>query len=73
MGFNGKCAIHPAQLEIINAGFSPKEDEITNARRIVAAADEAEEQGSGATSLDGKMIDRPTIVRAENLLASVDS
>jgi citrate lyase subunit beta/citryl-CoA lyase len=73
MGFNGKCAIHPAQLEIINAGFTPREVEITNARRIVAAADEAEEQGSGATSLDGKMIDRPTIVRAENLLASIDS
>ncbi|MDP6821684.1 MAG: CoA ester lyase [Dehalococcoidia bacterium] len=72
MGFNGKCAIHPAQLEIINDGFSPTEDEITNASRIIAAADEAEESGSGATSLDGKMIDRPTIVRAQNLLARLE-
>jgi len=71
MGFNGKCAIHPAQLEIINAGFTPSEEEITNAGRIVAASDEAEERGSGATSLDGKMIDRPTVVRAKNLLASL--
>ena len=69
MGFNGKCAIHPAQLEIINQSFTPQPDEIENAKRIVAAADEAESIGSGATSLDGKMIDRPTIVRAENLLA----
>jgi len=69
MGFNGKCAIHPAQLEIINQSFTPQPDEIENAQRIVAAADEAESMGSGATSLDGKMIDRPTIIRAENLLA----
>ena len=72
MGFDGKCAIHPAQLEIINNGFTPQEEEITNARRIVAAADEAEKQGSGATSLDGKMIDRPTVVRAQNLLARLE-
>ncbi|MDA1256674.1 MAG: aldolase/citrate lyase family protein, partial [Chloroflexi bacterium] len=68
LGFDGKFAIHPAQLEIINAGFSPGEEEITNARRIMAAADAAEERGIGATSLDGKMIDRPTIVRARALL-----
>ena len=72
MGFDGKCAIHPAQLKIINNGFTPQEEEITNARRIVAAADEAEEHGSGATSLDGKMIDRPTVVRAQNLLARLE-
>lgn len=73
MGFNGKCAIHPAQLEIINESFTPQPEEIENAKRIVAAADEAESIGSGATSLDGKMIDRPTIVRAENLLARQES
>ncbi len=72
MGFDGKCAIHPAQLDIINNAFTPQEEEITNARRIVAAADEAEKQGSGATSLDGKMIDRPTVVRAQNLLARLE-
>ena len=72
MGFDGKFAIHPAQLEIINSGFTPSEEELTNAERIVAAAFAAEEQGRGATSLDGKMIDRPTIVRAQALLARAE-
>lgn len=72
MGFDGKCAIHPAQLEVINSGFTPTEEEIANAERIMAAAFVAEEQGSGATSLDGKMIDRPTIVRAQALLARTE-
>ncbi len=69
IGFDGKFAIHPAQLDVINNGFTPGEEEIANARRIVDAAAAAEEQGIGATSLDGKMIDRPTIVRAQGLLA----
>ena len=69
IGFDGKFAIHPAQLDVINNGFTPGEEELANAARIVDAAAAAEEQGIGATSLDGKMIDRPTIVRARALLA----
>ncbi|MCH7641807.1 MAG: CoA ester lyase [Chloroflexi bacterium] len=71
IGFDGKFAIHPAQLDVINNGFTPDDEEIANATRIVDAAAVAEKQGIGATSLDGKMIDRPTIVRARALLARI--
>lgn len=68
-GFKGKFAIHPAQIEAINAGFSPSEAEIEHARRIVAAFEEAELQGRGSTSLDGKVIDVPVVKRARAVLA----
>lgn len=68
-GFKGKFAIHPAQIEAINAGFSPSRAEIELARRIVAAFEEAERQGRGSTSLDGKVIDVPVVKRARAVLA----
>ncbi len=68
-GFKGKFAIHPAQIEAINAGFSPSQAEIEHARRIVAAFEEAERQGRGSTSLDGKVIDVPVVKRARAVLA----
>ena len=67
-GFKGKFAIHPAQIEAINAGFSPSEAEIAHARRIVAAFEEAERRGRGSTSLDGKVIDVPVVKRARAVL-----
>ena len=69
LGFKGKFAIHPGQLETINTQFSPSPEEIEYAQRVVAAFEEAEARGSGATSLDGKMIDVPVVKRARNLLA----
>lgn len=71
-GFKGKFAIHPAQIEAINAGFSPSEAEIEHARRIVAAFEEAERRGRGSTSLDGKVIDVPVVKRARAVLASAE-
>jgi citrate lyase subunit beta/citryl-CoA lyase len=68
-GFKGKFAIHPAQIDAINAGFSPSEAEIAHARRVVAAFEEAERQGRGSTSLDGKVIDVPVVKRARAVLA----
>lgn len=68
-GFNGMMAIHPAQIAIINAGFSPTEAEIAHARAIVAAF--AANPGVGALKVDGKMIDRPHLVQAERILAGV--
>ncbi len=67
-GFKGKFAIHPAQVDIINEAFSPSEEEIQYARRVVAAFDEAERQGRGSTSLDGKVIDVPVVKRARQVL-----
>ena len=74
-GFKGKFAIHPAQIDAINAGFSPSAAEIEHARRVVAAFEDAERQGRGSTSLDGKVIDVPVVKRARALLelAAVDA
>lgn len=69
-GFSGKLAIHPEQVEPINAAFTPSEAEIARARRIVAAFAEAPDVG--VTSLDGQMIDRPHLLQAERLLAAAE-
>lgn len=68
-GFKGKFAIHPAQVEHINAAFAPSAEEVAQARRIVAAFEEAERAGRGSTSLDGLVIDVPVVKRARALLA----
>ena len=73
LGYKGKFAIHPSQLETINAAFSPAPEEIEYARRVVEAFEEAEARGSAATSLDGKMIDIPIVKRARDLLDLADS
>lgn len=59
-GFDGKWAIHPAQVALANRVFSPTEAEISWARRVIAALDEAGEAGLGAAQLDGVMIDAAT-------------
>ena len=69
LGFKGKFAIHPSQVEIINTTFSPSPEDVEHARRVIEAFEEAEARGSGATSLDGKMIDVPIVKRARYLLA----
>ena len=68
LGFKGKFAIHPAQIEAINESFSPSAREIEYARRIVAAFEEAERIGRGSTSLEGRVIDVPVVKRARALL-----
>lgn len=68
LGFKGRFAIHPAQIETINACFAPSEEEIEQARRVVAAYEEAERRGRGSTSLDGRVIDVPVVQRARALL-----
>ncbi len=73
LGFKGKFAIHPAQLDSINSIFTPGEEEVEHARRVVQAWNEAEAAGKGSTSLDGKMIDVPVVKRAKRLLDLADS
>ena len=73
IGFKGKFAIHPAQIDIINETFSPSPAEIEQARRVVEAFREAERIGRGSTSLDGKVVDVPVVKRAEALLALAES
>jgi citrate lyase subunit beta/citryl-CoA lyase len=68
IGFKGKFAIHPEQIEILNECFSPSAQEIAHAERVVAAFEEAERRGRGSTSLDGWVIDVPVVKRARALL-----
>jgi len=73
LGYKGKFAIHPAQVDPINELLSPLPDEIEYARKVVQAFEEAEANGRGSTSLDGKMIDVPIVKRARSLLAAVEA
>ena len=73
MGYTGKQAIHPAQLDIINEVFSPAPDEIAYARKIMEAWDKAEAEGRGSLAMDGRMVDVPVVKRAQNLLAFADA
>lgn len=69
LGFTGRFAIHPSQIEIINESFGPSSEEVAYANQVVKAWQEAEAQGRGSLSLDGRMIDVPVVKRARNLLA----
>jgi citrate lyase subunit beta/citryl-CoA lyase len=67
-GFTGMLAIHPSQVSVINAAFTPSDAEIAHARAIVAAFEA--NPGAGALSLDGRMIDRPHLVQAQRILSA---
>jgi len=69
LGFRGASVIHPSQVPILNEEFSPSADDVASARRIVAAYDEAVAAGHGSISVDGKMIDVPVVLRAQETLA----
>jgi malyl-CoA/(S)-citramalyl-CoA lyase len=73
LGYEGKWAIHPSQIELANQVFTPSEAEITKARRIMEAMALAAKEGKGAVSLDGRLIDIASIRMAEALLAKADS
>ncbi len=68
LGMNAKSAIHPNQIEVINRVFTPTEKEIEYATRVLLARDEAFKKGLGVFSLDGKMVDKPVIERAEKVI-----
>ena len=68
IGFKGKFAIHPEQIDTLNGCFSPSAQEIAHAERVVAAFEEAERRGRASTSLDGWVIDVPVVKRARALL-----
>ena len=68
LGFEGGFAIHPAQVSLLNEAFTPSENAIFQARRIVSAFEESLSKGLGAVSLDNKMIDLPVVERARRLL-----
>ena len=68
LGFDGKSIINPRQIEVVNEVFTPTEKDIEKAKAIVAAIKEAEKKGSGVIALNGKMIDRQVVIRAERTI-----
>ena len=72
LGYEGKWAIHPSQIELANEVFTPADDLVDKTHRIIAAMRDAAANGSGAVSLDGRLIDAASIRMAENLLAKLE-
>lgn len=70
MGFLGKTCIHPSQVAIANEVFRPTDAEIAHARKVLQAARDADASGTGAYLVDGKMVDKPFVIRAEQIVAS---
>ena len=68
LGFDGKSIINPRQIEVVNEVFAPKEKDIAKARTILAAIKEAEARGSGVVSVNGKMVDKPVVIRAQRTI-----
>ena len=68
LGFDGKSLINPNQIVLIHNLFAPTQKEVDHATRVIAAAEEAERNGSGVVSLNGKMVDTPIIERAKLVL-----
>lgn len=68
LGFDGKSVINPKQIAPVVEIFTPSQKEIDNAERVIEALKEAESKGLGVISLNGKMIDKPVVMRAERIL-----
>jgi malyl-CoA/(S)-citramalyl-CoA lyase len=73
LGFEGKWAIHPSQIELANQVYTPSAAEVTKAGRIMDAMAQAAKEGRGAVSLDGRLIDIASIRMAQALLAKANS
>lgn len=69
-GFTGASCIHPANVPVLNEGFSPTKEEVAAAERVVAAYEKAQAAGRGSIEVDGKMIDVPIVERAERLIVT---
>jgi citrate lyase beta subunit len=69
MGFSGKISIHPSQIEVINAAFTPSPDELAEARELVAQFDEHARRGLFAFRFKGQMVDAPHLTRARKVIA----
>jgi malyl-CoA/(S)-citramalyl-CoA lyase len=72
LGYEGKWAIHPSQIELANEVFTPDRHIVEKTHRIISAMKEAAAEGKGAVSLDGRLIDAASIRMAQNLLAKLE-
>jgi malyl-CoA/(S)-citramalyl-CoA lyase len=73
LGCDGKWVIHPSQIEVANTIYTPAEEEVARARRILAAMRDAQESGAGAITLDGRMIDVASVRQAEAIVRKADA
>ena len=72
LGCEGKWAIHPSQVEMANELFSPSEEDVTKAQRIIEAMEQAQKEGKGAVALDGRLIDIASIKQAEVMVQKAE-
>lgn len=70
LGFIGKSCIHPSQIALANSVYQPTDAEIAHAQRVLQAAQQADAGAVGAYVVDGKMVDRPFVLRAQAIVAS---
>ena len=70
LGFRGALCIHPAQAAIMNEEFAPSEEELSEARGIIDAYEQALAAGRGSAEYNGRMLDAPVVARAKEVLAS---
>lgn len=68
LGFDGKSCVNPRQIPLVKSVYQPRLEEIEEALRVLSAIKEAKSKGSGVISLDGKMIDKPIVERAEKVI-----
>lgn len=73
LGFDGKSLVNPRQIPLLHNVYAPTQEQLGQARRVVAAAEEAERRGLGVVSVDGKMVDGPIIVEARRVIAYASS
>lgn len=73
MGYQGKMCIHPTQVSVVNEVFTPSDEAVAFAKRVVDAFQEAEANGSAALQVDGKFIDYPIVYRAQRVLQTVET
>ncbi|MBO0460850.1 citrate (pro-3S)-lyase subunit beta [Enterococcus sp. DIV1298c] len=69
LGFDGKSVINPRQIPFVHAMYEPTEKEIQAAKEVIWGIQEAEAKGSGVISVNGKMVDKPIVERAERVIA----
>jgi citrate lyase subunit beta/citryl-CoA lyase len=72
LGYEGKLCIHPEQVPIANALYTPTPDQVAYARRLLAGWEQAQAEGRGVFTLDGKMIDAPLVALQRRVLASAE-
>ncbi|MFV0308354.1 MAG: HpcH/HpaI aldolase/citrate lyase family protein [Desertimonas sp.] len=73
LGFDGKTLVHPSQVEPANTAWTPTDDEVDVARRVIDAFEEAEREGKGVVTVDGKMIEHLHVANARAVLATADA